>query len=33
LDVFVLLGAMIIVAGVLWNLRAESRHLRQAAGV
>jgi len=25
LDIFVLLGAMIIVAGVLWNLRAESR--------
>jgi len=26
LDVFVLLGALIIVAGVLWNLRSESRH-------
>ena len=26
LDIFVLLGALIIVAGVLWNLRAESRH-------
>ena len=25
LDIFVLLGALIIVAGVLWNLRAESR--------
>ena len=24
LDIFVLLGALIIVAGVLWNLRAES---------
>src|SRR5262249_39808775 len=24
LDVFVLLGALIIIAGVLWNLRAES---------
>ena len=25
LDIFVLLGALIIIAGVLWNLRAESR--------
>ena len=25
LDIFVLLGALIIVAGVLWNLRSESR--------
>ena len=25
LDIFVLLGALIIVSGVLWNLRAESR--------
>ncbi len=24
LDIFVLLGAMIIIAGVLWNLRAEA---------
>jgi drug/metabolite transporter (DMT)-like permease len=28
LDIFVLLGALIIVAGVLWNLRAESRRFR-----
>jgi len=28
LDMFVLLGASIIVAGVLWNLRAESRRTR-----
>ena len=28
LDIFVLLGAGIIVAGVLWNLRAESRRGR-----
>jgi drug/metabolite transporter (DMT)-like permease len=25
LDIFVLLGAIVIVAGVLWNLRAEAR--------
>lgn len=31
LDLFVLLGALIIVSGVLWNLRAESAHIRQAA--
>ncbi len=31
LDVFVLLGALIIVVGVLWNLRAENRQIRQAA--
>jgi drug/metabolite transporter (DMT)-like permease len=24
LDIFVLLGAMIVIAGVLWNLRAEA---------
>jgi drug/metabolite transporter (DMT)-like permease len=30
LDVFVLLGALIIVTGVLWNLRAESLQARQA---
>jgi drug/metabolite transporter (DMT)-like permease len=30
LDVFVLIGALIIVAGVLWNLRAESARLRRA---
>ncbi len=30
LDLFVLLGALIIVAGVLWNLRAESVYARQA---
>jgi drug/metabolite transporter (DMT)-like permease len=29
LDVFVLIGALIIVAGVLWNLRAESARLRR----
>jgi drug/metabolite transporter (DMT)-like permease len=29
LDVFVLLGAMIIIAGVLWNLRAETARLHQ----
>jgi len=28
LDIFVLLGALIIVASVLWNLRAESRRFR-----
>jgi drug/metabolite transporter (DMT)-like permease len=28
LDIFVLLGALIIVAGVLWNLRAESMRAR-----
>ena len=28
LDIFVLLGALIIVAGVLWNLRAESIRAR-----
>lgn len=28
LDVFVLLGALIIIAGVLWNLRAESARAR-----
>ena len=26
LDIFVLLGALIIIAGVLWNLRAEAPH-------
>jgi len=26
LDIFVFLGALIIIAGVLWNLRSESRH-------
>ncbi|MFN3657821.1 MAG: DMT family transporter [Pseudolabrys sp.] len=26
LDIFVLIGALIIIAGVLWNLRAESAH-------
>ncbi len=31
LDVFVLLGALIIVSGVLWNLRAETAHARRAA--
>ena len=30
LDLFVLFGALIIVSGVLWNLRAESLHARQA---
>lgn len=30
LDVFVLLGALIIVSSVLWNPRAESRQLGQA---
>ena len=30
LDVFVLLGALIIISGVLWNLRAESIHARRA---
>ena len=30
LDVFVLLGALIIISGVLWNLRAESAHARKA---
>jgi drug/metabolite transporter (DMT)-like permease len=30
LDIFVLLGALIIVAGVLWNLRAEAARLRLA---
>ena len=29
LDIFVLLGALIIIAGVLWNLRAESARLRR----
>ncbi len=28
LDIFVLIGALIIIAGVLWNLRAESARLR-----
>lgn len=28
LDIFVLLGALIIVAGVLWNLRAETKRAR-----
>lgn len=28
LDIFVLLGALIIIAGVIWNLRAESTRLR-----
>ena len=32
LDVFVLLGAAIIVTGVMWNLRAESLRARQAVG-
>jgi drug/metabolite transporter (DMT)-like permease len=27
-DMFVFLGAGLIIAGVLWNLRAESRRLR-----
>ena len=31
LDVFVLLGALIIIAGVLWNLRAEAAHGRKEA--
>lgn len=31
LDLFVLLGALIIISGVLWNLRSESAHARQAA--
>ena len=30
LDIFVLLGAMIIISGVLWNLRAESRKAKVA---
>jgi drug/metabolite transporter (DMT)-like permease len=30
LDAFVLLGARIIVTGVMWNLRAESTRLPQA---
>lgn len=30
LDVFVLLGALIIISGVLWNLRAESARARKA---
>ena len=30
LDIFVLLGALIIVAGVLWNLRSETAHTRLA---
>jgi drug/metabolite transporter (DMT)-like permease len=30
LDVFVLLGALIIISGVLWNLRAESRKAKFA---
>ena len=32
LDVFVLLGALIIVAGVLWNLRAESVRVHEEGG-
>jgi uncharacterized membrane protein len=28
LDIFVLLGALIIVAGVIWNLRAESTRVQ-----
>lgn len=31
LDVFVLLGALVIVSGVLWNLRAETAYARKAA--
>lgn len=31
LDIFVLLGALIIVSGVLWNLRAETVHARRTA--
>jgi drug/metabolite transporter (DMT)-like permease len=31
LDVFVLLGALIIIAGVLWNLRAETIHSAAAS--
>src|SRR5665213_482333 len=31
LDIFVLLGALIIVAGVLWNLRSEAARARLAA--
>jgi drug/metabolite transporter (DMT)-like permease len=31
LDIFVLLGALIIVAGVLWNLRAETMRIRSKA--
>ena len=31
LDIFVLLGALIIVVGVLWNLRAEAAKARQRA--
>jgi drug/metabolite transporter (DMT)-like permease len=30
LDIFVLLGAVIIISGVLWNLRAESRKAKFA---
>jgi drug/metabolite transporter (DMT)-like permease len=32
LDMFVLVGALIIVTGVLWNLRAETAQARQAVG-
>ena len=31
LDVFVLLGALVIISGVLWNLRAETAHARRDA--
>jgi drug/metabolite transporter (DMT)-like permease len=31
-DIYVFLGAGLIIAGVLWNLRAESRPLRRAGG-
>jgi drug/metabolite transporter (DMT)-like permease len=30
LDVFVLIGALIIISGVIWNLRAESARARPA---
>jgi len=30
LDIFVLIGALIIISGVLWNLRAESIRTRPA---
>jgi len=33
LDIFVLIGALIIVAGVLWNLRSETRGSRLARAV
>jgi len=30
LDIFVLIGALIIISGVIWNLRAESARPRPA---